>query len=87
MEYDDGWRLFDLVADPREEHDVAKKHAETVSDMRKRYKAWEDALPPVIPLGDGEGEGGGRMPHGYGWATDAAKEKWPPTRSEKKASK
>lgn len=74
VKYDDCWRLFDLKADPREERDLAKKHSDVVSDMRKRYNAWVATLPPVIPMGKGEGEGGGRTPHGYGWATEADKE-------------
>ena len=74
VKYDDRWRLFDLKADPREERDLAKKHSDVVSDMRKRYDAWVATLPPVIPMKKGEGEGGGRTPHGYGWATEADKE-------------
>ncbi len=74
IEYDDGWRLFDLIADPKEERDLAKEHSEVVRDMRKRYNAWVATLPPVIPMAKGDGDGGGRTPKGYGWATDAGKE-------------
>ena len=62
VKYDDGWRLFDLKADPREERDLARKHSDVVSDMRKRYNAWVATLAPVIPMKKGEGEGGGRTP-------------------------
>ncbi len=74
VKYDDGWRLFDLKADPREEQDLAEEHSDVVSDMRKRYDAWVTTLPAVIPWAKGDGDGGGRTPHGYGWATDADKE-------------
>ncbi|MHC4118216.1 MAG: sulfatase family protein [Planctomycetota bacterium] len=74
VEYDDGWRLFDLKADPREERDLAKKHPEVVSGMRRRYDAWVATLSPVIPMGKGEGTGGGRIPRGYGWATGDTRE-------------
>jgi hypothetical protein len=42
--------------------------------MRKRYDAWVATLPPVIPMKKGEGQGGGRTPNGYGWATKENKE-------------
>ena len=74
IKYDDGWRLFDLVADPREENDLTAEHPDVVSDMRTRYDAWVDTLPPIIPWGKGDGDGGGRTPSGYGWATDADEE-------------
>jgi arylsulfatase A-like enzyme len=74
VEYEDGWKLFDLKADPLEEQDLAKEHSDIVKDMRKRYDAWEATLPAIIPMAKGDGEGGGRTPKGYGWATDAKKE-------------
>jgi arylsulfatase A-like enzyme len=74
IKYDDGWRLFDLVADPREEQDLAGQNPDIVSDMRKRYDAWVATLPAIIPWAKGDGEGGGRTPSGYGWATDAETE-------------
>jgi len=74
VKYDDGWRLFDLKADPREEQNLAEEHSDVVSDMRKRYDAWVATLPAVIPWAKGDGDGGGRTPDGYGWATDADKE-------------
>jgi len=74
VKYDDGWRLFDLKADPREEQNLAEEHSDVVSDMRKRYDAWVATLPAVIPWAKGDGDGGGRTPNGYGWATDADEE-------------
>ncbi len=74
VEYDDGWRLFNLETDPKEERDLASEHPDVVGGMRRRYDAWVAALPPVIPMAKGESDGGGRVPTGYGWATSADKE-------------
>jgi len=69
VEYEDGWRLFDLESDPRETRDLAAKHAGIVRDMRRRYDAWAATLAPVIPVAKGGRGQGGRVPQGYGWAT------------------
>jgi len=71
VEYPDGWRLFDLQADRREQHNLAKAHPSVVEDMRKRYGAWVATLAPVIPWAKGDGKGGGKLPRGYGWAAVA----------------
>jgi arylsulfatase A-like enzyme len=36
--------LFDLDADPLEEHDVASEHPDVVGDLRSRYDAWFDDI-------------------------------------------
>jgi arylsulfatase A-like enzyme len=36
------YELFDLVNDPGEDNDLAKKHPELVRDMRKEYESWFD---------------------------------------------
>ena len=71
----DGWCLFDLKADPKETKDLAKAHADVVASMLKRYDAWAAQLPPPDTSWRKDGRGG-RMPQGWGWATDPAKEKW-----------
>ena len=50
--------LYDLIADPREEVDLAARHPELVAALRSQYEAWfaevaaeRDFLPPRIVLG------------------------------------
>ncbi|MFC1806590.1 sulfatase [Planctomycetota bacterium] len=77
VKYPDGWRLFDLRADPKETRDLAKAHADVVASMRKRYDAWAAELPPPDTSCSKKGQGqGGRMPRGWGWATDPKAEDW-----------
>jgi hypothetical protein len=71
VEYDDGWRLLDLKADPKEERDLAKEHSESSFICGNDTMHGLPHFRPVIPLGKGEGEGGGPTTQGYGWATDA----------------
>ena len=75
IKYPDGWRLFDLKADPQETKDLAKAHADVVADMRKRLDAWTAKLPPPDTSWQADGRGG-RMPQGWGWATNAETEEW-----------
>jgi len=75
IKYPDGWRLFDLKADPGETKDLAKAHADVVAGMRKRYDAWTAKLPPPDTSWQKDGRGG-RVPHGWGWATDPKTEQW-----------
>ena len=75
IKYPDGWRLFDLKADPKETRDLAKVRPDVVSSMRKRYDAWTAELPAPDTSWQKDGRGG-RMPEGWGWATDARTEKW-----------
>jgi arylsulfatase A-like enzyme len=72
IEWDDGWQLFDLAADPKENQNLAGIYPEVVRDMRKRYDVWVATLAPVIPFGKNDGKGGGRTPRGYGWAFDTS---------------
>jgi arylsulfatase A-like enzyme len=58
--------LYDLIADPREEHDLAADHPEVVAELRRRYDAWfadvsserpDNFAPPRIVVGaDDESE-------------------------------
>ncbi len=80
------WRLFDLKADPREEKDLAEAHPDVVASMQKRYDAWAATLPPVIE-GGRAGKPGGRMPRGWGWATDKNKEQWPQATPKKRKAR
>jgi len=75
IKYPDGWRLFDLKADPKETRNLAEAHADVVADMRKRYDAWAAELPPPDTSWQKDGRGG-RMPQGWGWATNAETEEW-----------
>ena len=68
VEYDDGWRLFDLVNDPKETTNRAEHFPDVVNDMRQRYDAWVDTLAPVNAWSKDDTEVGGRIPEGYGWA-------------------
>ncbi|HUU90167.1 MAG TPA: sulfatase-like hydrolase/transferase [Phycisphaerae bacterium] len=81
VEYPDGWRLFDLKADPKETHDLAAAHPDVAAAMRKRLDAWAAQLPPPDTSWMKDGRGG-RMPQGWGWATDADAEEW---KGQKKA--
>lgn len=64
----DAWQLFDLKADPKEEHDLAAKHADVVSQLSTRHAAWEKTLTPLgtIPK---LGRATPIIPNGHGWAT------------------
>lgn len=68
VQYDDGWRLFDLKQDPKETRNLADQHPDIVANLRARHDTWRETLPPVIPVPKGGG-GGGNVPQGYGWAT------------------
>jgi len=77
IKYPDGWRLFDLKADPKETRDLAKAHADVTASMQKRYDAWTAELPPPdTSWNDPDNGGGGRMPQGWGWATNTKTEEW-----------
>ena len=83
IKYPDGWRLFDLKADPKETRNLAKAHADVAASMRKRYDAWTAELPPPDTSWQKDGRGG-RMPRGWGWATDAKTEDWTARRRKRK---
>jgi len=62
----DRWQLFDLEADPKEEHDVATKHPDLVKQMAARHATWSKTLAklgtiPNIPAGVPI------IPTGHGW--------------------
>ena len=75
IHYPNGWKLFDLKADPLETRDLAQTHPDVVAAMRKRYDAWTAELPPPDTSWMKDGRGG-RMPQGWGWATNAETEEW-----------
>jgi arylsulfatase A-like enzyme len=39
--------LFDLSRDERERANLAKREAQRSEDMRRRYRAWEESMPPI----------------------------------------
>jgi arylsulfatase/arylsulfatase A len=56
-----GWQLYDMIADPFEQRDVASRHPEIVSDLQRRYDDWfadvshsrnDNFAPPRIVAGD-----------------------------------
>jgi arylsulfatase A-like enzyme len=63
--YQNKWHLFDIEADPREEHDLAAAKPEIVQDMEKRWETWRSTLGPIGTVNSS----GGKQPKGYGWAT------------------
>ena len=83
IKYPDGWRLFDLKADPKETRDIAKVYPDVVASMRRRYDAWTAELPPPDTSWQKDRRGG-RMPEGWGWATDAKAEKWKGQKNNRK---
>lgn len=44
----DGKALFDIEADPGQEHDIAAKHPEVVAELRAAYEAWWAELTPAL---------------------------------------
>ena len=43
----DDWQLFDLVTDPKEEKNVAKRHPQVVNRLSSKHKAWVKTLAPL----------------------------------------
>ena len=86
IKYPDDWRLFDLKADPKETRDLAEAHANVVAAMRNRYDAWAAQLPPPDTSWQKDGRGG-RMPQGWGWATNAETEQWKGQKKQKKTKR
>lgn len=68
VKYPDGWKLFDLKADPEERKDSAKKNPDVLKRMKKRHALWVSKLPPLIE----SGPGGMPVtpPTGWGWLMD-----------------
>ncbi len=54
------WQLYDMPADPAEEHDVAKQHADVVTALSRQYETWFDDISSrgvrrlPIPVGHDE---------------------------------
>jgi arylsulfatase A-like enzyme len=70
----DQWQLFDLRADPREEHNIASKHPDVVKQMASQHTAWSETLAPLgeIPM---IRAGEPIIPSGHGWAFASVKAK------------
>ena len=45
----DNVELFDLVADPKEEHNVASQSKEIVSSLKKKIFNWIEAVGAPVP--------------------------------------
>jgi arylsulfatase A-like enzyme len=41
--------LYDLASDPRERANYARRNAEVFEELKTKYKAWEEAMPPIAP--------------------------------------
>ena len=41
-------QLYDVLADRSQTKDVAADHPEVVADLRNKYDAWWDSLPPLL---------------------------------------
>ena len=41
-------QLYDILADRGQTKNVAAEHPEVVADLRKKYDAWWDSLPPLL---------------------------------------
>jgi hypothetical protein len=63
----DDWQLFDLVADPKEENNLAKKHSGIVSQLSAKHAEWVKTLAPLgkIPK---LARSDDRIGTGHGWA-------------------
>ena len=59
------WHLYDLKKDPKELNDFANKNREVVAQLRERYNAFVETLPPLKPSANYNG--GGQVPRGWGW--------------------
>ena len=77
----DRWQLFDIVKDPREEKDVAKKFPEVVERMASEHAEWKKGHvpPPEIVKVDAKGN----PPTGHGWVIGDGSMK-PQTREERR---
>ena len=42
------WQLYDVPADPGEQHDVAAEHAEVVRELDAAYDRWWDSVQPQL---------------------------------------
>ncbi len=63
----DRWQLFDLTSDPREETDVAAKHADVVKLLAAKHAAWAKTLEPLGRIPEIR-RGAPVVPSGHGWA-------------------
>ncbi len=57
-----GGELYDIQADPGQQHDVAKEHPETVRQLRDDYEAWWKSLGPDMKQTVHYGLGGAENP-------------------------
>lgn len=63
----DAWQLFDLKADPKEEHNLAAEHPEIVKQMAEQHTIWSETLAPLGTIPDIAVKEP-IIPGGYGWA-------------------
>lgn len=74
----DPWQLFDLKADPREERDLAAKHATLVKQLAAKHEAWAKTLAPLGKIPKTEktktDKTGAQVLKGHGWAFASEKD-------------
>jgi len=63
----DDWQLFDLVTDPKEEKNVAKKHPQIVNRLSSNHAAWVKTLAPLGKITK-LSRSDDRIGTGHGWA-------------------
>ncbi|MFG0334304.1 MAG: arylsulfatase [Maioricimonas sp. JB049] len=45
---DNNGKLFDLTADPRQDHDVSAEHPEVTTELRRAVNQWKDEMLPLL---------------------------------------
>jgi len=78
----DDWQLFDLIKDPREEKDVAKKHPAAVKTMADQHAAWKKTLVPMLEVPE-RPKLTSTQPTGHGWVFSDGKLQPTAAREEK----
>ncbi len=66
----DGAELYDIVADPGQQKDIAAAHPEVVAELRAEYEKWWKSLEPGFSEVVRYGLGGGQNPmtlHSHDW--------------------
>ena len=64
----DDWQLFDLKADPREEHDLAAQHPDIAQQMAAQFDSWAETLAPLGKIPKVRAARHPIIPTGHGWA-------------------
>jgi hypothetical protein len=75
-----GIELYDILADPGQEHDVAAQHPDIVRQMRQGYESWWDRVSQqfdgTIPIPIGQHEGESALLNSHDWRNDPVACAW-----------